>query len=634
MITVNTIRQAEQAHQNGQFGEAESLYRQALANEGHIDALYGLATLKMQLKEYQAAIQLFEQALETEPLALDINFNYLLCLKQSSHYDQARVQLCKIAHHVGSDNQMVSAFANLAFELGLYQQVIDITKATKLNQDNIRFLSAKAYMALSQWLQAIQDLAKLREKHPKNTELLNLLAQCYGHTLNFNLAIPIFEQLITLAPSLENTLRYADLCILAQDKIKAEQLVVQLSSNTNYQFTAHTRLQLLYIKTKLARLNHEKAQAISLAKQLIECEPSSSLAWQVFYELGEQSQLAQIVEQLPKVLTNTAQDSFDYRQNLYTLAKAHEKAQSYEQAFDYFAKANQHQYKQLVEQNKGFDYSQLKAEFTKLAEIAYSKPKHEPLATQSANIQSTKRPQNIFVVGMPRSGTTLVNRLLCQAQSVVSVNESNGIASVYEHLLEQMPTAEVSEYFAIHAQQLTEKYHNSLPELPNNSEIIVDKMPHNFRFVGAILATFPAAKIIQMRRNPEDLALSIFSQQFNNYHSYACDQKAIAQTIFEANRLMDEWAKRYPTQVYDLDYEQLVNKPESEAKAVFDFLSMPWQPSYLNFYQQAVPSFTFSEVQVRKPINQSKIGFAKHYYDQLSEFRNSYNHLLSNCFEK
>ncbi|WP_448554662.1 tetratricopeptide repeat-containing sulfotransferase family protein [Thalassotalea montiporae] len=628
MITVNTIRKAEQAHQQGQLAEAESLYRQALSNEQHIDAIYGLATLKMQLKEYAVATQLFEQALSIEPQALDINFNYLLCLKQSNQVEQAKGRLREISHLVGNNSQMVSAFANLAFELGDYQQVINITSVSQLNQDNINFIAAKAHMALNQWPDAIQYLVKLSERHPTNTEHLNLLAQCFGHTLNFNLAMPIFEQLTALAPSLENTLRYADLCILAQHKAKAEQLVAQLETHANTEFSTQASLQLLSIKTKLARLNHDKAQAISLAEQLLAREPSSSLAWQVLFELGNDSAHKQVLKQLPAVVETSEQHSFDYRQNLYTLAKVYEKSDEYQRAFEYFTRANQSQYFQLANQNRAFSYQTLKAEINKLTEIDYAHLAETEQSKTPATNSATDHPTNIFVVGMPRSGTTLVNRILCQATNVASVNESNGIASVYEHLLAQIAAADIPAYLAKNAKALAEKYRDALPALPAHTEIIVDKMPHNFRFVGAILASFPRAKIIQMRRNPEDLALSIFSQQFNDYHNYACDQKAIAQTIFEANKLMDVWAKRYPEQVYDLSYEDLVNNPESEAKAIFEFLSLHWQPSYLEFYQQAVPSFTFSEVQVRKPINQSKIGFAKHYHDQLSEFRATYNKLL------
>ncbi|REL27574.1 sulfotransferase family protein [Thalassotalea euphylliae] len=629
MKTINTIKKAEQAHRNGKLDEAEVFYRQALAKEQAIDAIYGLATLKMQQNSLTDAYALFEQALSIEPFALDINFNYLLCLKQGRELAKASTLLVKLKDHICQDSQMVAPFAQAAFEIGAFSQVIDIISGSKhfASQESLLFLLIQAYMAVQHWPSAIEYLQQLRQKHPDNAQLMSLLAQCYGQTLNFNLAMPLFERLVTQNASADNLLRYADLCLLAQDKPKAELLMIQLDAKTNGDSSIEKssfHQHLLTVKIKLARLNHDKLNAIKLALELLTLEPTNSLAWQVVYELGSEVEREKVAVELPGIIELCKKDGFDYRQNLYTLAKVYEGREAYDLAFNCFEQANQSQQANLAKQaGAPFDFASLSANYTKLVSIKYPKA--------NAHLCSTKvteqAPSNVFIVGMPRSGTTLVNRLLCQAPHVSSVNESNGIAASFETILNQKTLSELPSFLSENSSKFVSEYHSHLPHLPPETKMIVDKMPHNFRFVGAILTTFPDAKVVQMRRQPQDLALSIFSQQFNDYHNYACDLEAIAHAIFQANKLMDFWAMNFPQQVIDLSYEQLVSAPEEKAQEIYKFLSLDWQPSYLDFYQQAVPSFTFSEVQVRKPINRSKIGFARHYHAQLANFREIYSNL-------
>ena len=149
-------------------------------------------------------------------------------------------------------------------------------------------------------------------------------------------------------------------------------------------------------------------------------------------------------------------------------------------------------------------------------------------------------------------------------------------------------------------------------------------MPHNFRYTAAILAIYPNAKILQLRRNPVDIGRSIYCHNFNYFHPYACDIKQIAQQIYNANRLMDHWAKQYPENVLDIHYETLVEDPESYTQNVFQWLNIEWQPEYLSFYRKVQPSFTFSELQVRQAISNNRIQFSQNYPAFVQQFEQAY----------
>lgn len=317
------------------------------------------------------------------------------------------------------------------------------------------------------------------------------------------------------------------------------------------------------------------------------------------------------VSKLTELLVEPLKPSFETQQNLFTLAKALEKEKQFKLAFTRFKQANDLQYERFLQKGTEYQPNEIEAQYKRIQSVNYNVS------------QTPSKPSNIFVVGMPRSGTTLVNRLLSQPNYAVSCNESNAAAIAFERDLLN-PDLEPEQIAHALTDNASNYYQTYQQNTGKSADLIVDKMPHNFRFVGAILSTFPSAKIIQMRRDPQDLALSIYSHQFHEYHSYACSLPAIAHAIVQANQLMDYWSKAFSEQVLDISYQNFVSEPLEAGKALFNFCGIDWQDGYLNFYKTAVPSFTFSEVQVRQPINASKISFSKHYDDEFEDFRRIY----------
>ena len=236
-------------------------------------------------------------------------------------------------------------------------------------------------------------------------------------------------------------------------------------------------------------------------------------------------------------------------------------------------------------------------------------------------------PSNIFIVGMPRSGTTLMDRILSQHPCIESSGENEALALFIENKVNAQKNNTAinwQEFFSKNKQEILSSYR---AKTALNADIIVDKMPHNYRYVGAILSIFEQVKVIQMRRAPEDLALSIFSQPFAPHHNYAANLKNIAHAIFQANKLMDFWRDSFPGQVIDVNYNQLTNAPQEEAQLIFKFCNLDWNDDYLNFHKEHVNSFTFSELQVRQPINTNKQNFSRHYQQELAIFSQFYHEL-------
>ncbi|MFD2166302.1 tetratricopeptide repeat-containing sulfotransferase family protein [Thalassotalea euphylliae] len=606
MAVQGLIEQAEKAHRDGQLDTAVDLYLQANNQSQTADAWFGLATIHMQQNELAKAEAFFENALAIERNALDINFNYLLCLRASNKFQDASERLYELSENVAKSDPMIVPYAQLAISLSAFDWVIQLSKHSRCTDPHFIFCVAQASMRLNLWQEAISNWQRLDKQLPNNPQILDGLSQSFASTLNFDTALAYFERYLSINTSENDLIRAADLALLAQDIPKATLYLEQISDQGTE--------AVLTLKCKLARLSNNKADAIRIANLLIKMRNDCSFAWQVIGELGDSVQLAQLRAKLPALVASATTTDFERQQNLYTLAKALEKNERFDEAFSRFKSANASQ-QQLFS----------------LQGVTYSPPEEERQLKKIMAITSpstgrrSEHTNNVFIVGMPRSGTTLVNRLLSQLPDSRSVNESNGIASCFHNLFSGNYTVEIA---IEHLLSRKEEYVNGYRRYVNaKDEIIIDKMPHNFRFVGGILSSFDDAKVIQMRRQPSDLALSIFSQQFNHYHAYSTDLKHIAHAIWNANKLMDVWSKKFESNVLDVDYEELVSNPQKVCQQIFSFLGFTWSDKFLDFYKQSVSSFTFSEVQVRQPINRKKINFAAKYKKQLVEFEQEYQRL-------
>jgi hypothetical protein len=217
----------------------------------------------------------------------------------------------------------------------------------------------------------------------------------------------------------------------------------------------------------------------------------------------------------------------------------------------------------------------------------------------------------VFVVGMPRSGTTLTEQILASHPAIFGAGElpfwKSASPKVAESALD--PTA--------HGRVLgesAEDYLRLLSGLNPDAERVVDKMPANFAHLGMIHAALPNARIIHMRRNPIDTCLSIYFQNFHIAHSYTNDLDDLAHCYAEYLRVMSHWRSLLPNgTLLDVPYESLVNDQELWSRKIIDFVGLPWNPACLEFHRTVRRVSTFSKWQVRQKISKSSVERWRHY---------------------
>ena len=223
-------------------------------------------------------------------------------------------------------------------------------------------------------------------------------------------------------------------------------------------------------------------------------------------------------------------------------------------------------------------------------------------------------PVPVFIVGMPRSGTTLVEQTLASHNAVFGAGERPEMTLLVGRLTAGRPqTTTVSEVFWAMPNEafrrLGADYVGALQPFAPGAARITDKMPANFLYLGLIRLILPNARIIHVMRDPVDTCLSCFSKLFTEGHAYSYDLAELGRYYRAYRRLMDYWRSVLPPNaVLQVQYEALVEDFEPQARRMVAYCGLDWDPACLEFYKTPRPVHTASMTQVRQPIYRSSVG--------------------------
>lgn len=229
----------------------------------------------------------------------------------------------------------------------------------------------------------------------------------------------------------------------------------------------------------------------------------------------------------------------------------------------------------------------------------------------------------VFIVGMPRSGTTLTEQILAAHPRVYAGGELETMDRLARFSEEVSPTREefplsVLKLTQVGAEFVGRRYVDDLKRRSNRTvERVTNKMPHNFQLLGLIALTMPNAKIIHCRRNPVDTCLSCWTKNFNDAHGYNRSLEDLGRYYRGYFGLMDHWRKVLPIPILDVDYESYTDDLESTARKIVDFVGLEWDPRCLNFYEFERSVRTASQWQVRQPIYKTSVERWRNYMPHL-----------------
>ena len=202
----------------------------------------------------------------------------------------------------------------------------------------------------------------------------------------------------------------------------------------------------------------------------------------------------------------------------------------------------------------------------------------------------------IFIVGIPRSGTTLVEQIISSHSEVTGAGELNFVA--------QFGAAIATDFIEANNESLLDfrnKYLNRLQKVSKGNLIVTDKMPQNFRYIGLLAATFPEAKIIHVKRDPAAVCWSNYKKYFESKsigYCYEIDDVISYHKLYE--NLMNFWTKTLSNRIYELDYELLTVNQENETRGLIEYLGLNWDEKCLSPQNNTRRVTTASNLQIRK----------------------------------
>lgn len=233
----------------------------------------------------------------------------------------------------------------------------------------------------------------------------------------------------------------------------------------------------------------------------------------------------------------------------------------------------------------------------------------------------------IFIVGMHRSGTTLLERMLGTHADVFDYGESNRLTSALRYAADCAGEGVVDEALVSRAETMDfsvacERFLGEGKSRFGDARFVTEKNPANFQLIGFIRQALPHAKIIHLRREPMDLCFANLRELFANSVSYSYSLEDLAHLHGLYERLMQHWRESYPGFVLDVDYEALVSDPLATSRRVFEFCGLEWSPDVVDpKHSSARPVSTLSAMQVRQPIATTSVGRWKSYAKQLAPLR-------------
>ncbi|WP_082407361.1 tetratricopeptide repeat-containing sulfotransferase family protein [Mesorhizobium sp. 1M-11] len=378
----------------------------------------------------------------------------------------------------------------------------------------------------------------------------------------------------------------------------------------------------LTIRPKDADLNHgygvglmEKgrlAEAAEHFRTALAAEPAQAKSWLMLSQVKPQRERDGELTAMETQHAKAPADSLARMQLSFGLGKAHDDLKIYDRAFDYFAEGNA-----IRRQGISYDAARTRAEFEAM-KATFTREffeKHRPSAIEDD--------APIFVVGMPRSGTTLVEQIIASHPQVFGAGELTILKTAvgkgfpldmkggFPAGIADMP----DKAFADAGHDYLDMLHARYPGLKH----VTDKMPGNFLLVGFLHLMLPKAKIVHCSRNAVATCLSIFKSHFRgDGHLYGYDLAELADFHNLYTDMMAHWHAVLPGVVHDVRYEDFVTDQEGQSRALIDYLGLPWSDAVLSFHENERQVRTASAAQVRQPMYKGSVDLWKRYGDRLN----------------
>lgn len=679
MLLDEAMHIATQLQSEGKLEQAEIILNRILAdNASHADALHLLGIIAYQVGKITLAVQLIEQAIQSNPNVALFHSN-LGEMHRKLKATHLSIQCGQIA--VLLDPNSATALANLGiayYDAKQYAQAEQCHKRALLINPRLSCSlnnMGSIYKASNQTKQAIAFYQAAISVSPNLAEPFNNLGAVFLQQQEFKQAFDCLSQAILLAPDFADAHCSLGLALLGLDQsdnaLMYFEKALQLKSDYAEAYFGFAKVYLhqhhfieseRYLRKAmmidpqqiefyklLAEIYHEQGNYTAALMQLDDAISKDSTLSHLYISKGnvlmEMGDISKAEEQFLKVANDPVKDTrvaAHYclvqlrkmkRENgsfhdLLSMASDVQDVHPGKLAYLYFALGKC--YDDIGEWATAFEFYNQGCRL-KRQRISYNIAEQIQFTHKLINCVTPKTMEYlkafanpsavpIFIVGMPRSGSTLVEQVLSSHSQVYGAGElkylTNLIQLYYpENILQLSPEI---------GRAIADDYVAYLQRFSPDAIHITDKMPHNFIAIGLIHALLPNAKIIHVKRNPIDTCLSCYTNLFTEGQLYSYDLTELGQYYQCYERIMNHWRHILPSNAWlDIEYEVIVNNMEAEARRLMEFCELTWDPACLAFYESKRQVRTASFIQVRQPVYTSSVERWRRYEKELAPLINT-----------
>ena len=648
--TSPAFQQAAARHAQGRLAEAALLYERVLQADGrHSDALYRLGLIRLQQSRFNDAEALLRRAVKIDKKSVDARYHLAIALTGIGQFDDAAPHYRKVLEARPDD---AAAHNNLGYvlqKLGRHEaaarhfhKALSASPGYAEAHNNL----GNALQSLERTDEAIGHYRQALTLRPNYAEAYANLASALAVRHRHEEAIENCRKALALAPNnaeahmnLANALgateRLRDALTHYQNAIAADPANAEAHARAAFMLFHLGRVQdaageadkaLAVAPDHVGALNSlgvalralgRTDEGIACLQKAIAAAPGKTAG--LYYVLAASKRMSASDPHflaMQKLASDMTALSPENRIGLdFALGKSLADIGEHQRSFAHLRRGNALKRQQFVD----YDETKFLTRFERI-QAAFS---GALLAEKAAAGDPSSVP--IFIIGMPRSGTSLVEQILASHPKVFGAGERYEFGDLAQDaagaMKAEFPEA-VTAMSGDALRALGTNYVRAMQSLaPETAERITDKMPTNFFHAGLIHLALPNARIIHIRRDPCDIALSCFSTLFAIGHPHTYDLAELGRYIRAYEKLMAHWRRVLPQgAMIELHYEQLVADLEHESRRLIGYCNLEWNEACLSFHKTARPVRTASVVQVRQPIYTSSVARWKPYEKELQPF--------------
>lgn len=556
------LRAAWSLQQQGRLAQAEALYRAVLERDrDHVRALFNLGLVRVRQGAPEDAIGLFGDALQRQPGFAEARNALGIALRLSGRHDEALEQYARalaikpdyaeVENNIG---QTLRALGRSAEAIGHYERAIAINPDYAEAENNL----GAALRALNRNEEAVTHYRRAVAAMPASAAAHNNLGVALQLVGQHEEALAESEQALTLAP--------------------------------DFAEAHHGRGTVLRTLGRLDEARQELVRAIALAPR--KAEFYRSLAEAKRFSAGDPH--CAMIEALARDMASLSEEEQIHLH--FALGKIYDDLGQHERGFSHLVAGNAVKRGQIV-----YDEAAVLARFGATRGLFRAEVMRERAG------QGDPSPLPVFILGMPRSGTTLVEQMLASHPEVYGAGELGELERAVAAL--GGPDGVPADIGGAELHRLGASYVEKVAALAPRALRITDKMPANFRYAGLIHLALPNARIIHLSRDPVDTCLSCFSILFGGDQPFTYDLGELGRYYRAYQKLMAHWRAVLPAGVMlEVRYEALVGDFEQESRRIVAHCGLEWDAGCLDFHNTRRPVHTASSVQVRQPLYRSSVG--------------------------